>query len=470
MSAWSVTSLPGGGQPGGLQGRAAELAELTAFCAGDREYLWWKAGPWAGKSALLSTFVLNPPPGVEVVSFFITARLVAQCDSNAFTEALLDQLSAIVGETVPGSLPPAARDTLRRVLLTAAINKVLAEGRRLVLVVDGLDEDRGHQPGSGLPSVASLLPKVCGDGLRIVVASRPDPELPDDVPADHPLRHHGQIRQLAASRYATEVATRAGRELQDLLHGDRLHQDIIGLITASGGGLTLTELEELTDEPPYRLKRLLGGVFGRTITDRTDHTNTDPSRLYLFAHETLRETAALNLGVYLDVYRDRLHTWADSYRLPTHDRPAWPQDTPQYLLRGYPRMLASITDTDRLVSLAIDPIRHDRMLSVSGGDAAALAEIRACQYLLLQRPEPDLYALTRLSHHRSQLETRNANIPIDLPAVWAALNQPIRAEALVRGITDPWTQMRALTAVAEAAATAGDLDRAEQIAHTITNP
>ena len=70
--------------PPGLIGRETELAELSAFCLEpDRgPYAWWQAGPWAGKSALLSTFVLRPPPDlngrVRLVSFFITARLAAR--------------------------------------------------------------------------------------------------------------------------------------------------------------------------------------------------------------------------------------------------------------------------------------------------------------------------------------------------------------------------------------------------------
>jgi hypothetical protein len=98
---------------GGLLGRESELAELVAFCAGDESYLWWQAGPWAGKSALLSTFVLDPPFGVEVVAFFIVARLAVQADSTAFTEALLDQLSPIVGEVLPSTPSAHARDAHR---------------------------------------------------------------------------------------------------------------------------------------------------------------------------------------------------------------------------------------------------------------------------------------------------------------------------------------------------------------------
>ena len=83
---------------GGLRDRAIELDELAAFCAGDETYVWWQADPWAGKSALMSTFTLNPPAGVDVVSFFVTGRLASQSDSDAFTESLISQLHALLGE------------------------------------------------------------------------------------------------------------------------------------------------------------------------------------------------------------------------------------------------------------------------------------------------------------------------------------------------------------------------------------
>jgi hypothetical protein len=50
---------------GGLRKREEELSELAAFCRGNDGYVWWQAGPWAGKSALMATFVLDPPVLVE---------------------------------------------------------------------------------------------------------------------------------------------------------------------------------------------------------------------------------------------------------------------------------------------------------------------------------------------------------------------------------------------------------------------
>ncbi|MFI9569751.1 hypothetical protein, partial [Streptomyces rishiriensis] len=88
--------------PPELLDRDAELAELAGFCLDKHRgpYVWWRAGPWAGKSALLSTFVLNPPDpfaagGGWLVSFFVTARLASQDTRQAFTTALTEQLCAL---------------------------------------------------------------------------------------------------------------------------------------------------------------------------------------------------------------------------------------------------------------------------------------------------------------------------------------------------------------------------------------
>ena len=98
--------------PAELHGRDEELAELAAFCTrpGQGRYAWWRAPAWAGKSALMSWFVLHPPPGVPVVSFFVTARYRGQDNRGAFTDAVLEQLAALLGQPVPGYLTEAARE------------------------------------------------------------------------------------------------------------------------------------------------------------------------------------------------------------------------------------------------------------------------------------------------------------------------------------------------------------------------
>ena len=260
--------------------------------------------------------------------------------------------------------------------------------------------------------------------------------------------------RLAPRHRVTQLAQ---RELDEILATDRhrhggLGYQVLGLVTASGGGLGDRDLQQLTGRPAFEIDRLLRGVFGRTIAGQAE--------LGVFTHETLREQAIGRLGPdTLAGFAARLHVWADGYR-----QRRWPKETPEYLLRGYPRMLASAGDAGRLAALAADPARHHRMLDAAGGDAAALAEIAAACALISTSASPDLLAALRLAWQRAQLADRNAHIPVQLPAVWATLGQPVRAEALARSITSPLSQAQALARVATAAAGTGDYNRARELA------
>lgn len=426
--------------PETLLDRADELAELTRFVAGDAPYTWWRAGPWAGKSALMSWFVLHPPEGVDVVSFFVTRSLGGQEDGDAFVTALALQLAARTGD-VPA---PDPRHQLWRLLAEAG-----ARSRRLLVVVDGLDEDTG--PAHGKPSIASLLPLRPPPNVRVLIASRPDPPVPDDVvDEDHPLLTCPR-RELATSPHARSIGRRAIHELNQQLRGDELDRDVLGLVTASGGGLTRADLAELTGRPPYEIDRLLDGPLGRTIGSRPAPLRPE-EKVHLFAHETLAQAARDKFGAAVRAYRTRLHAWADDYR-----ERGWPAETPQYLLIGYPRMLVDAGDHDRLVAVATDRARHDRMLQASGGDGLAASEIRQAQDLLSRGP--DLSGLLLLAAHNDELARRNSAIPVRLPLVWMMLGDTARADALARGIIDRESQARSLIALAEFAASTGDHER-----------
>ena len=266
--------------------------------------------------------------------------------------------------------------------------------------------------------------------------------------------------------------------------------------------------------------------------------------MYLFAHETLRVTAEEQLGSEVARYRQGIHDWIGSYASS-----GWPDTTPGYAVRGYPRLLTATRDVMRLSALARDPRRHAFLLRATGSDYAALTEIRDAQRLIAAQDVPDLQALVELAVYRHAISIRNQSIPVGLPAVWARLARFDHAEALARTITDPddqagrspnwspqplrpetrprdslaptprpwpapsptpttrrerspswpprplrpetWTarpgwpptprpwpatitdpsdRARALTELAAAAAQAGDLDRAEALARTITDP
>lgn len=384
-----------------LFGRDAELAELTEFCSGTDPYLWWQAGPWAGKTALVSSFSVAPPDGVRVVSFFITARLAGQADAAAFSSSVIRQLSEIAERPLPlGAGGPG----LLALLLTEAAGRCAGRGERLVLVVDGLDEDQGARP-----SVAALLPRRPPDNLRVLVTSRHHPGLPDDVPGDHPLRSC-RIRPLKPSAYAQDLELRARAELNDLVRSGPDGSEVVALFTASGGGLTSADLAELTERRYYEVVWDLDSVFGRAFTDR----RIADDQVFLFAHETLRDTAEQFLGPELPAYRDRLYAWALRYR-----DLGWPDGTPRYLLEPYARMLAERAEADRLAELALDWRRHDRMLARFRTDSAALGETDAARELLAGAP--DLTRPALLALERNRLADRSTKVPNELAAVWARL-------------------------------------------------
>jgi tetratricopeptide (TPR) repeat protein len=458
-----------------LVGREAELGELAAYCTepGRGPYVWWQAPAWAGKSALMSTFVLHPPTGVRVVAFFVTARLGAQDTREAFTEVVLEQLAELLGQDLP-SLTAATRDAHLLGMLEQAAVASAVQGERLILVVDGLDEDRGVTTGQDAYSITGLLPHNPPAGMRVVVAGRPDPPIPDDVPGWHPLRDPGIVRPLTPSAYAQDIKTLAQQELKRLLRGTPAQQDLLGLLTAARGGLSGLDLVSLTGAPLWDIEEVLHGVSGRTFTRRVSTWQPEASpEVYLLGHEELQAIATAYFGAQrLIGYQDRLHAWAEEYR-----NRGWPTGTPEYLLRGYFQMLTTTGDTTRLAACATDAARHERMLDITGGDAAALNEVTITLDLLAAQDDPDLTGALRLARHRDYLADRNANIPTHLPAVWATLGQHIRAEALARSITDPDRQAQALAAVAEALAEAGQHEQAaamasgaETVARSVTHP
>ena len=464
--------------PPGLIGREAELAELARFCLDPvgGPHAWWRAGPWAGKSALLSTFVLRPPAEVagrvRIVSFFITARLAAQDTREAFTAVMLEQLAALLGQSLPPVLPEATREAYLLGLLSEAAAACAAAGERLVLVLDGLDEDRGVTTGPAAHSIAGLIPADPPAGMRVIVAGRPNPPVPDDVPDWHPLRDPAIIRPLADSPHARDVRRLSRQELQRLLQGSRAERDVLGLLAAARGGLSAWDIAELARVDRWEVADILHTVAGRTLQSRPSIlAPEDRPAVYLLGHEELHEAAMDYLGDRLPLYRKRLHNWAARYRSR-----GWPSQTPEYLLGGYFRLLEDLGDLPRMIKCALDMVRHDRMLDLTGGDAAALAETRTVLGRIAAQAEPDLTSALSLACHRDHLADRNADIPDDLPAVWASLGQLARAQALADSLKYPSSQATALAHIAKALTRSGLHQqavvmavRAEAAAYSLTN-
>ncbi|WP_406061319.1 hypothetical protein OG462_26545 [Streptomyces sp. NBC_01077] len=437
--------------PPELVGRERELAELAEFCRADPgpAYAYWRADAWAGKTALMAWFALAPPPGVRIVPFFVTARLGAQNDVAAYTDVVLEQLAELAGEGLPALLTAATREAHLLRLYASAASACAARGERLVLLVDGLDEDRGVTTGADAHSIASLLPY----DLRVIVSGRLNPPLPADVPENHPLRDPAVVRVLAPSPEARAIRVEAERELKHLLEAGGLPYDLLALVTAAGGGLTADDLVELTGAVPYRVKDVLQTGPGRTFARRGE--------AYLLAHEELVAGAREMLGEReLARWRAVLYAWADRWR-----ERGWPEGTPDYLLHGYVPMLRAEGDGERLVVCAVDERRHLRLLAATGGDAAALGEIGAAEDAVLGEADgaDPVRSALRLAMGRSRLSRDSGSVPLALLEGWAAVGAPDRAVALARSLKGP-RAIDGLCVVAGKLLDAGAPERAMELA------
>ncbi|WP_032792345.1 hypothetical protein [Streptomyces anulatus] len=457
-----------------FRGREAELSELASFSTealteagtedvSERNYWRWLAPAWAGKSALLAEFVLNPPPGIDVAAFFITSRMAGQNDAAAFCEVVQRQLYALLREEEPLSTP-ATRDEQLRLALDRAAERCATEGRRLVLVVDGLDEDHGVTAGPGCHSIAALLPRTPPHDMRIIVAGRPHPPVPDDVPGDHPLRTTEINHWLAPSPYAQAVRWDAEQNLLRLLDGGGLGRELVGLTVAAGGGLSASDIAELTGSRPRLVERELSAVTGRSFRRRSMHWASHGPEVYLLAHEEIQRSAAeLITDAELAACRTRLHRWAQTYRSA-----GWPATTPEYLLRGYAQLLRELGDTGRLVELVCDPARHERLWQVTGADLEALSELSTSLDQLLahgrRNKDVDVSAALRLAAARDGLHERAAVLPADLIGLWARLGHTGRAISLAESQRESYNRVSALTAVATCLAATGHRERADALA------
>jgi WD40 repeat protein len=353
---------------GTLAGRQEELASIASFATGDEGYRWLAGDAWAGKTSLLAEAATTLPGHVDAVCYFLSRR-EADADSSRFLAAVIPQLAGLLGVDAP-----AAELHQFRALWQRAAGQAGLEGRHLLLVVDGLDEDL-RPPG--LPSVAALLPAAVGGGAHVLVSSRPHPGLPADVPAGHPL-HRARPVPVTPFPGARELAVLARQEIADLLRhdDDGLAADVLGLLTAAAGPLAVQDLAALTAAAPgpAALARRIRGLL-TTSAGRSMQTAGLAGRdRYQFAHESLLAYAQADENLSDPDYRHRIHRWAEAWRTAGWPPPASDgQGTPQYLLDTYPSTLAQ--DAVRLARLASDPSWVEAAI-VSAGAGRVLTDLR----------------------------------------------------------------------------------------------
>jgi WD40 repeat protein len=325
---------------GNLLNREDELAFLAGFATGGEPLAWLAGRPWAGKTTLLAHFLGTPPANVDCVAFFLSRRM-GEADAHTFLRVVSAQLAELLG-IAPDGL--GTREIFSSLWRQAAA-RARRLGRHLLLVVDGLDEDLG--PPTGNPSVAALLPSDLGAHVHLLVASRPLPRLPPDL-IDHPLLE-AAATPLEPSSHALELARRAAYDLDGMLgpgDADPVRESLLAVMVAAEGPVGADDIHAVVRESGLdvsrpRIQRLLEQEVARILERHVG----DEVR-YVFAHESLRDSAEAALGrARVHQLRAAIGSWADGFGARR-----WPQHTPRYLLESYPGMLA-VNAPDLLVQL-----------------------------------------------------------------------------------------------------------------------
>ncbi|WP_460494723.1 trypsin-like peptidase domain-containing protein [Dactylosporangium cerinum] len=376
-----------------LVGRERELIEISRFATGDEPYRWLVGGAYVGKTALLFEAVTaGLSAEVDIVAYFLSRR-ASDADSSRFVAAVLPQLAAMCGQ------PPPSMVNVDQFLMLweAAVARARNQRRHLLLVVDGLDEDL--RPTS-TPSVASLLPTLAGGWAHVLVASRPNPQLPDDVEDGHPLR---RVTPIPVTPFpgSTALAAKAREEINAAISGANADRaaDLFGVLTAAAGPLTVADLTvlaaSLDGADGVSLAALRRRVY-RFVTEEAARSlePVGPADRpgYQFAHASLLEHAQSSVELADPVYRRRIHAWASQWRAagwPVTDDPV--TTTPRYLLDSYPASLT--TEPEELAALVSDPGWVDAAISCIGVDPV-LADLRRAE--AIQRQGQGRTVLTEL--------------------------------------------------------------------------
>jgi hypothetical protein len=409
-----------------FEGRSAEYRRLASV---DGRYSLWQAGPWAGKTTFAAHFATHPPEDVDVVSFFVSRTRGQQAPQ--FWTAVCDQLAALLDEPAPTHPELAFADLWAR-----ACEHVTGQGRRLLLLVDGLDENT--QP----PPIALSLPRSVPPGAHVAVFTRPVDELLQDL-YDHPLGDAARFA-FSSNGLAGELGRRAVAELRELLTAhDRAPRQVLGALAAIGP-LGVTDLAAIC--APMDQGDVRRGLYAaaRVVTAVGDS--------YVIAHEALREEIAAQTDT--AAHLRAAVTWAERYA--DED---WQDTTPDALVDGYlPLLLAGERPLLDLTSEA----RARFLRTRTGDDIAHGRELLAAFDAVASADEPDMAAACVLARARTQLEMGYKRLPEDAALGWGLVGEYRRSEYLASFQDSGLDRLRVFVAVAEAAARAGDTTHAQR--------
>lgn len=335
-----------------FHGGESQLASLIDFCRGDEDRLLVTGQRYSGKSALLAElFVRARVPDAIFLGYFVPQNRRQDARSEAMLKHLIRQAHLLatgselhVDSVNPGRLGELLRDC------TAKAHEA---GKKLVVIVDGVDEDLSSREGE--QSMISLLQEVAAPGLALVVSSFEEhvPEEASDWPRQYVPR----------SEFVAENLRQMEGELESMFERP-LAREILQFLAFSGGSFQVEELAQLCGSSPRLIRRVLEESEERIFSAQRQG-GREPA--WSFAHPTygdvarglFREhdgawsagemTAAGAISAEGATWL-KLDSWADSFR-----NMGWPTTTPRYLLEQYPEALADTDRQDDLFRLLVEP-------------------------------------------------------------------------------------------------------------------
>ncbi|MEU4483208.1 ATP-binding protein [Micromonospora sp. NPDC023966] len=336
-----------------FEGREPELDELVKFCTTDDEHRLLVVGErYSGKSALMAEFFVNAEaPDVVRLGYFVPPNQRQDARSEAMVRHLVRQAHLLTtGEELhidsgnPGRL---------RELLATCVGQARQDGRSVVLMVDGIDEDVSSRLQE--QTMMSVLGELSVPGLKVIVSAWSD-RTPEAAAG---------WRQLTVRRteYVAECLKQMEAELESLFD-QAFARGILQYLTFGFGAFQADELAQLTGGSVRAIRKTLFGSEERVFSAVREPGEADR---WAFAHPKYAEVAralfdesagawpageltsaaAVSAEAETEV---RLEAWAGSFR-----NAGWPTETPRYLLTHYPESLAERGDLTRLCRLLFDP-------------------------------------------------------------------------------------------------------------------
>jgi hypothetical protein len=146
-------------------GRDDALKMLDAWLAETTPYLLLAAPAGRGKSALLVRWLDSLKAREDLALAFVPVSIRFGTNmERVFYAALAARLAFVYGDDIPAS--PETSTAVYRGLVSDYLSKPLANGRTLLVVLDGLDEAADWQAG------ADFMPGELPAGVRVVVSAR----------------------------------------------------------------------------------------------------------------------------------------------------------------------------------------------------------------------------------------------------------------------------------------------------------